>query len=357
MRRRKVALLGAGGWIGQHFVRLLAEHPFFEDPILGGGGRTSGKKLEDLWLLPEEGPPPSLARKKLVSLTPGSLAKEGVEVVFSALRTEEAATFETQLAQRGIAVFSTTPAHRMGERVPLVVPEVNGVHLDILKWRKEKGFLVTNSNCVTAGLVIALKPLLPLLKPKQVNVTTYQALSGAGFPGVASLSMCDNVLPYIEHEEEKLEVESRKILGTMNRRGFLPFNLHVYANCARVSTREGHLEAVSVEAKSEVSPEEIRKAWTGFHPIADAEGSSLPTAPEAPIIYRKEEDRPQPLMDRWAGSPTRARGMAVTVGRLRVRDNKVMFYLLVHNAVRGGAGGSILTAELSVKKAILGGQD
>lgn len=354
MRRRKVALLGAGGWIGQHFARLLADHPFFGDPILVGGSRTADRPLEDIWLIPEEAAPPSIAQRKLISATPATLAAQGVEIVFSALPSSEAGAMETEIASRGMAVFSNASAHRMDQDVPLVIPEVNGNHLEMLRPRKGKGFIVTNSNCSTAGLVLALKPLVPLLTPKEVNVVTYQALSGAGFPGVPSLSVADNILPFIPDEEEKLEMETAKMLGGADKAGFHPMDIKVYASCARVPTREGHLEAVTVDSRSEVSAGTIKDAWAGFRPLASTKGGTLPTAPESPVIFRGEDNRPQPILDRWAGTPARSRGMAVTVGRLRTRGRKVMFYLLVHNAVRGGAGGSVLNAELAVRNGILG---
>ncbi len=354
MRRRKVALLGASGWIGQHFARLLADHPFFEDPILSAGPKSVGKLLEDVWLLPEEGPPPSLTARTLVHTTPETLESEGVEVVFSALPSDEAGPLETELARRGMAVFSNASAHRMDRDVPLVIPEVNGDHLNLLKNRGKKGFIVTNSNCSTAGLVVALKPLLPLLKPREVTVTTYQALSGAGYPGVPSLASLDNILPYIPDEETKLGLEASKMFGSLQNGAITPLELPVYANCARVGTREGHLEAVVVDSKSEVSVDSVCAAWAGFRPMADVREGTLPTAPESPVIYRTELNRPQPLLDRWAGTPVRAKGMAVTVGRLRVQNRKILFYLLVHNAVRGGAGGSVLNAELALRKGLLG---
>ncbi len=354
MRRRKAALLGASGWIGQHFARLLADHPFFENPILCAGPRSAGKLLEEIWVLPELGPPPSLAARTLSTATPAALEREGVEVVFSALPTEEAGPLETELAKRGMAVFSNAGSHRMDADVPLVIPEVNGAHFDLLKSRKGKGFIVTNSNCSTAGVVMAIKPLMALLKPREVVVTTYQSLSGAGFPGVASLSITDNILPYIPEEEEKIERETQKMLGTVSAGKVLPMDLAVYANCARVGTREGHLEAVTLDAKVDVTESMVREAWAGFRPLSDVKEGTLPTAPESPVIYRAEPNRPQPLLDRWAGTPARAKGMAVTVGRLRVRNRKVMFYLLVHNAVRGGAGGSVLNAELALRKGLLG---
>lgn len=354
MRRRKAALLGASGWIGQHFARLLADHPFFDDPILCAGPRSAGKQLESVWILPEWGPPPSLAARTITSATAASLEKEGVEVVFSALPTEEAGPIETELARRGIAVFSNAGSHRMDRDVPLVIPEVNGAHLDLLRGRKSKGFIVTNSNCSTSGVAVAVKPLLPLLKPREIVVTTYQSLSGAGFPGVASLSITDNILPYIPEEEEKIERETRKMFGSVQDGSYVPMDIAVYSNCARVGTREGHLEAVTLDSKSEVSVEAVRAAWAGFRPLSEVREGTLPTAPESPVIYRAEDNRPQPLLDRWAGTPARAKGMAVTVGRLRVRSKKVMFYLLVHNAVRGGAGGSVLNAEMALRKGFLG---
>ncbi len=341
MTRIPCAILGAGGWIGQHFARLLDSHPFFEVQVLTGD-RNAGRTLGALWQLAELPPPRELEDLRLVRATARELADRGVRVVFSALPTEEAGPMETLLARSGIAVFSNASAHRMDRGVPLLVPEVNGAALG--RPPRGRAPLVTNPNCSTAGLVVPLAPLQKLLAPREVHVSTYQALSGAGYPGVPSLAVTDNLLPFIPQEEEKMAAESAKILGwpARGRRG----SVDLLAHCLRVPVREGHLETVTVRAGRRVSAAEVLESWKGFDPLTEGRSQGeLPTAPRVPVLFRSEPDRPQPLRDRWAGEPERARGMAVTVGRLRVDGPFVRFVLLAHNAVRGGAGGSVLNAE------------
>ncbi|MCI4336517.1 MAG: aspartate-semialdehyde dehydrogenase [Thermoplasmata archaeon] len=350
-RRIPCAVLGAGGYIGQHFVRLLAEHPEFELTWLGGGERSSGRALSDLWQL-EEAPPPAFAGAVLRPTTPARLAKAGVELVFGGLPSGVAGPIETECVRRGLAVFSNAADHRMDPRVPLLVPEVNPGHLALLDGRRAGvGPLVTNANCSTTGLVLGLAPVLPLLRPTRLHVATYQALSGAGYPGVASLSIADNVVPHISHEEEKLETETRRILGTLRGGRVRDRSLSVLAHCARVGVREGHLEAVTIEASRSPSLVELERAWKQFDPLAKA---GLPTAPHPPVELRREADRPQPVRDRWAGSSTRSRGMAAVVGRVRWEPPFLRLFLLSHNAVRGGAGGSVLNAELALARGYLG---
>ena len=353
MRKIPTAILGAGGWIGQHFARLLGDHPWFEPPLLVGGERTQGRTLEEIWQIPEEGPPGPIARERLTTASPAALERAGIRVAFSALPGDKASLLEPELARRGIAVFSNASAHRMDPRVPLLIPEVNPRHLGLLHPRPGRGFIVTNTNCSAAGLLLALKPLRDRFPVERVYVTTYQALSGAGFPGVPSLAIEDNVVPYIPEEETKMEEETRKVLGSLRGNGIRPLALRVIANCARVATREGHLEAVTVPGKF-TGEGDILRAWKDFHPLREGKEPALPTAPLDPVLVHPAPDRPQPLPDRWAGVPHRARGMAVTVGRLRVDPDGIRFYLLVHNAVRGGAGGSVLNAELAVREGLLG---
>jgi aspartate-semialdehyde dehydrogenase len=341
MTRIPCAILGAGGWIGQHFARLLDSHPFFEVQVLTGD-RNAGKTLGALWQLAELPVPRELEDLRLVRATARELADRGIRVAFSALPPEEAGPMETLLTQRGIAVFSNASAHRMDPGVPLLVPEANGPAM--ARAPRGRAPLVTNPNCSTAGLVVPLAPLRKLLSPREVHVSTYQALSGAGYPGVPSLSITDNLLPFIPQEEDKMASESAKILGwaAPGQRG----SVHLLAHCLRVPVREGHLETVTVRAGRTVSASEVLEAWKGFAPLQEARlQGELPTAPRYPVLPRTEPDRPQPLRDRWAGEPERARGMAVTVGRLRIDGPFVRFVLLAHNAVRGGAGGSVLNAE------------
>jgi aspartate-semialdehyde dehydrogenase len=344
------AILGAGGYIGQHFARLLGDHPAFGLPRLVSTERSGGKRLRDIWQLAEP-PPPALEDAVLTPMSPAELARSGIRVVFSALPSGIAGPVESALIRRGLAVFTNAADHRLDPEVPLLVPEVNGDHLALAEQRPAgQGLLLANPNCSTAGLVLALAPIVDLLVPRAVHVTTYQALSGAGYPGVPSLAITDNVVPYIEGEEEKIDRESARILGRRAGRQVTPRPIPFVAHCARVGTREGHLEAVTVEAATTIRRSELEEAWEGFDPLR---GESLPSAPHPPIEVRSEVDRPQPLRDRWAGHPARARGMAAVVGRVRWDPPYLRFFVLSHNAVRGGAGGSVLNAELALARGML----
>lgn len=346
-RRIRCAVLGASGYIGQHFARLLADHPSFDVPALGAGERSEGKRLREVWQL-AEAPPSLLEEVALTRWTPASLARAGVEVAFSALPSGTAGAAETELVRRGVSVFSNAADHRMDPTVPLLVPEVNGRHLGLVgEARSDRGLLVTNPNCSTTGLVLALAPVLGLLRPRAVHVATYQSLSGAGYPGVPSLAIADNVVPFIPEEEEKMQQESARILGRFHNRRVTPASIPFVAHCARVATREGHLEAVTVEAAARPTLRELEAAWRSFDPLS---GLRLPTAPHPPVELRAEPDRPQPLRDRWAGAPARARGMAAVIGRVRWDPPFLRFFVLSHNAVRGGAGASVLNAEYALER-------
>ncbi|MGA8535802.1 MAG: aspartate-semialdehyde dehydrogenase, partial [Thermoplasmata archaeon] len=322
------AILGASGYIGQHFARLLADHPEFGLPRLVATERSGGKRLADVWQLAEP-PPASMEEALLEPLSVGQIIRSGVQVVFSALPSGTAGPIESKLSRRGIAVFTNAADHRLDLSVPLLVPEVNADHLALASRRPAgHGILVANPNCSTTGLVLALAPILDRLSPRSVHVTTYQALSGAGYPGVPSLSITDNVVPFIDGEEEKIARESARILGHRDGRRITPSPLPFVAHCARVGTREGHLEAVTVEATVAIRRSEIEEAWREFDPLR---GESLATAPHPPIELRREADRPQPLRDRWAGHPARARGMAAVVGRVRWDPPFLRFFVLSHN--------------------------
>jgi aspartate-semialdehyde dehydrogenase len=343
-------ILGASGYIGQHFARLLSDHPSFAPPTLGAGERSEGKTLGEVWQL-AEAPPAALEAERMVRSSPSALARAGVKLAFSALPSGAAGPVESELVRRGISVFSNAADHRMDADVPLLVPEVNADHLAIARAaQRGRGLLITNPNCSTTGLVLGLAPVVQRLRPRAVHVATYQSLSGAGYPGVPSLSITDNVVPFIREEEEKMERETARILGVRRGRRIVPIATPVLAHCARVATREGHLEAVTVEARGRPTRSELDRAWRSFDPLARLE---LPTAPHPPIELRNELDRPQPLRDRWAGSPARARGMAAVVGRVRWEPPFLRFFVLSHNAVRGGAGASVLNAELALARGLL----
>ena len=348
--RFRCAILGASGYIGQHFARLLADHPWFDVPALVSTERSEGRTLADVWQL-AEAPPEVLAETKLVAASARSLARDGVRVAFSALPSGTAGPLESELVRRGVSVFSNAADHRMDPRVPLLVPEVNADHLGLISTRRPpRSILVTNPNCSTTGLVLALAPVRNLLAPRVIHVSTYQSLSGAGYPGVPSLSITDNVVPFIREEEEKLRQETARILGRRREDAIVPSPVPVLAHCVRVATREGHLESVTVEATRRPRLVALESAWRSFAPLRELD---LPTAPVDPVELRREVDRPQPLRDRWAGRPARARGMAAVVGRVRWTPPYLRFFVLSHNAVRGGAGASVLNAELAVARGLL----
>jgi len=345
-QRIEVGLLGATGAVGQHFVRLLAEHPWFRLTWLGASERSAGRRYGDLpWRLaaplPEE-----IARLAVETLRAGS----GPELVFSALDAGVAGECEAEFAARGHWVVSNARNHRMEECVPLVIPEVNAEHLGLVeRQREEKGWrggLVTNPNCATVGLAMALGALRGF-GPRRVVVTTFQALSGAGYPGVASLDAAANVIPYIPGEEEKLETETQKILGTIEGGGVRAHGVTISAQTTRVPVLDGHTEAVSVELEGAATREELLEAFAGF--AGEPQALALPSAPRHPIVVHERADRPQPRLDVESHG-----GMAVHVGR--VRPCPVLgwkFVLLSHNMVRGAAGAALLNAELLVARGLV----
>ncbi len=350
--RIPVAVLGATGMVGQRFIELLQGHPWFELVALAASEQHGGRSYAEVtrWRLPGSEMPASAAALPVVTCRPKALP--AVKIVFSALPAEVAGEIEADFARAGTAVFSNAKNYRMAADVPLIVPEVNADHAAAIvqqrKLRNWSGCIVTNANCSATPLVMALKPLQEAFGVRKVLVTTLQAISGAGYPGLPSYDILDNAIPYIGGEEEKVEHETRKMLGTWEEgQGFTDAPILVSAQCNRVATREGHLECASIELAGDASPEEIIATWEGFTP--EPQRLNLPSAPEQALVYRKEPDRPQTLRDRDAGH-----GMAVTIGRLRrcpILSYK--FVLLGHNTIRGAAGGSILNAELCVSKGLV----
>ncbi len=340
--RIPVAVLGATGMVGQRFLALLAEHPWFQVTVVAGSERSQQQRYGDavVWRLPAA-PPPAVLDLPVVA--PDALFD--APVVFSALPASVADAVEPLLAARGHVVFSNASSHRMAEDVPLLIPEVNPDHLSLLALQQARrhwpGLLVTNPNCSTIQIALALKPLADAFGVRRVQATTLQAISGAGYPGVASYDILDNVIPYIGQEEEKIERETRKILGAYQDGSIAPAPITVSAQCTRVAVREGHLACVSVElARDGMSSADLLEAWRAFCP--EPQERRLPSAPNPPIVVREEPDRPQPLRDRDAGD-----GMAITVGRVRpcpILGQK--FIVLGHNTIRGAAGASVLNAEL-----------
>lgn len=348
MKKIKVGILGATGMVGQRFVQLLEGHPWFQVTEMAASERSAGKNyaevMEGRWKLSSD--IPDYARSMTVKECTPNL---DCQLVFSALDAEVATPIEKAFAQAGYAVSSNSRNHRMETDVPLLIPEVNADHLKLIPVQKKnrgwKGFIVTNPNCSTIHMVLALKPLMPF-GLRQVMVTTMQALSGAGYPGVASLDILDNVLPFIGGEEEKIQTETLKLLGTFQKKEIRFADIQVSAQCNRVNVKDGHTECVSVKLDKKVEVEDILAAFKDFHPL---QGLELPSAPQNPIVLRFEPNRPQPRMDRDL-----EKGMASVVGRVRqcpVLDYK--FVVMGHNTIRGAAGAAILNAELMKKEGYL----
>lgn len=356
MGKVPTAVVGATGNIGQKLVGLLQDHPSFDLQMLCASTRSKGRSLAEAWRQEDFELSDAAASLPLEAIDPGAIARRGIEVVFSALPSEVAAKGEEDMAHLGLKVFSDASAHRMDRDVPILVPEVNPDHLGLVRLQgrrfREGGFIVTVPNCTIAGLSLPLRALRETLDFREVFVSTYQAISGAGYPGVPGLDITANVIPYIEREEDKMRDEARKILGTLKPDHVLDANLDVEAHCARVPVREGHLETATVVLKEEVDADAAMEALRSFRGLPQRKG--LPTAPHEPILVRREAHRPQPVMDVMAGRPRRARGMAVTVGRVRSSGRRLKFVVLSHNTLRGGAGGNVLNAELAQALGYLG---
>lgn len=340
--REKVGILGATGMVGQRFIQLLEKHPWFEVAWLAASDRSSGKSYAEAvrWRL-DTPIPAAVAAMKVSPAVPEGAPK----VIFAALDADIAREMEPQFAAAGCAVISNSSAFRMQADVPLVIPEVNREHLALLEsqsWRKESGgYIVTNPNCSAIGLVLALKPLAERFGLDSIFVSTMQAISGAGYPGVASLDIVGNVVPYIKGEEEKLEAETRRLLGRYDGSKVELLPAAITAHCNRVAVEDGHTESVSVKLSRPATREQIVAAWNDFAPLSS---DRLPTAPAHPVEIAEGVDRPQPRLDRMRGN-----GMAVTTGRLRpcgLLDWK--FTVLSHNTIRGAAGAALLNAELLV---------
>jgi aspartate-semialdehyde dehydrogenase len=349
MEKIKVGILGATGMVGQRFIQLLEDHPWFEISELAASERSAGKPYEEAvdgrWKV--ETPIPVKVASIVVKECKPNL---DCKMVFSALDASIAGQIEEDFTKAGYVVSSNSRNHRMDDDVPLLIPEVNAEHTAIIEQQKKKyngkGYIVTNPNCSTIGLVLAAAPLHKKYGIKRLMVTTLQALSGAGFPGVPSLDILDNVIPFIGGEEGKMESESLKLLGTLKGGKFVYADIKISASCNRVHVKDGHLECVSIEMEKKPSIDELIFTLKEFNPLKDL---NLPFSPPQPIIVKEEENRPQPKYDRDLG-----KGMASIVGRVRecpVLDYK--FLVLSHNTIRGAAGAAILNAEYLKVKGLL----
>ncbi|MHC1691488.1 MAG: aspartate-semialdehyde dehydrogenase [Sphaerochaetaceae bacterium] len=333
MDKIKVAVIGATGAVGQVFMWMLADHPWFEVAyITASAARVNQEYASTVhWLLPFE-MPTAIKQIMIEEFNADAMKARGVRIVFSALPTQVAAEAEPHLREQGFYVFSNASAMRYEKDVPILIPETNLSSLDLIKEQgyPNGGFVVTNANCVTTGLAVAIAPLRKF-GIKEISVCSYQSVSGAGYPGLSSFDITDNVIPYIGMEEEKIEKEIKKILS---------INPDVYAYCVRVPVMFGHLEAVWLTFEQEVGTEDILEAWKNFH-----EASTLPSTPAQPVVYNNANTFPQPKYAFW-GSP---KGMEVYTGRLKKKEHRIGFVLLVNNLVKGSAGGSIQNAEAFVE--------
>ncbi|KZX17394.1 aspartate-semialdehyde dehydrogenase [Methanobrevibacter cuticularis] len=346
-----VGILGATGMVGQRFIQILDKHPDFEITALTASSRSAGKRYEDAttWYLDDA--MPDSVKDIIVTDTDPTEVSNNVEIVFSSLPTENAAIVEPKFAKNYI-VASNASAMRMKKDVPLVIPEVNPEFLDLIEIQQRNrgwdGFIVTNPNCSTIALTLTLKPIYDSYDINRVYVSTMQAVSGAGYNGVPSMAIVDNLVPYIGGEEEKMESETLHLLGTLDGSDVTNANFGLSASCHRVAVVDGHTEAVFVELDNDVDIEDIKNTMKNFKSIP--QDLNLHSAPKNPVLIREENDRPQPRMDRNTNN-----GMSVTAGRLRkdpAFENSFKYILVGHNTVRGAAGASILNAEL-INKTIL----
>lgn len=336
-----IGILGATGVVGQRFIQMLERHPWFEVAWLAASDRSEGKTYADAarWRL-KTALPANVATMKVSPATTEGAPK----IIFAALDSSIAAELEPRFAAAGCAVVSNSSALRMQSDVPLVIPEVNAAHIRLIDgqaWRKQsRGYVVTNPNCSAIGLVLALAPLHRTFGLETVMAVTMQAVSGAGYPGVPSLDILGNVIPFIRSEEEKMEEETRKLLGQLNGTKIISASFAMSAQCNRVAVEDGHTESISIRLKTKAKAEEIIAAWNDYR--SEPQQLKLPSAPEHPVVYLEAIDRPQPRFDVDMGA-----GMTTAVGRLRpcgVLDWK--FTVLSHNTIRGAAGAAVLNAEL-----------
>lgn len=340
-----VGILGATGMVGQRFIQLLDNHPDFEITALAASSRSAGKRYEDAttWYLDNE--MPDSVKDIIVKETDADAMDNDADIVFSSLPTEFAAKVEKDFA-RDYVVASNASAHRMKKNIPLVIPEVNPEYLDMIDAQQKEnnwdGFIVTNPNCSTIALTLSLKPIVDNFNVDAIRVSTMQAVSGAGYNGVPSMAIVDNLVPYIGSEEEKMESETLHLLGNYDGEKVSKADFKLSASCHRVPVIDGHTEAVFVELDDDFDINDVKEKMANFKALPQK--LNLFSAPENPVIVKEEIDRPQPRMDRNAGN-----GMSVSVGRLRkdqAFDNSFKYVLVGHNTIRGAAGASVLNAEL-----------
>lgn len=356
MSKIPVGVLGATGTVGQRFVQLLAGHPWFEVVALTGSERTIGRPYGEAVDWRMGGNIPAGAAELTVQPTDVDLGVEGdPPVVFSALPTDEARTWEPRLAGAGFAVVTNTSVFRMTPTVPLLIPEINPDHTCLIREQRAgnnwSGFIVASPNCSTTSAILPLKIFQEAFGVTAVVMTTMQAISGAGYPGVPSLDILDNVVPHIGGEDVKLENEPKKLLGQVRDNKLVLADIAISAQANRVPVTDGHLASVSVKLERPATPEEAIEALKDWRPPAIS--AQLPSAPAQVLVYRDEPDRPQPRLDRDTGD-----GLVWTVGKVR-KDSvlDVRYLALTHNTLRGAASGSVLNAELLKVQGYIGGRE
>ena len=349
MEKIPVGILGATGAVGQKFITLLSNHPWFELRELAASERSAGKTYESVAPWKQMVSIPESIRGMIIKKCEPDLE---CRIVFSGLDSSVAGEIEKEFAKAGYWVFSNASSHRMDPDVPLVIPELNPGHMDIIACQQNNrgwsGAIVTNANCSSIVLALSIGPLQRTFGLEAVYVVTCQSISGAGYPGVPSLDILGNIVPFIPGEEEKIETETQKILGGLESGNFQPAEFTVSAQANRVPVEEGHLESVSVCLKEKISVEEAVDCWQQFS--GAAQKLNLPSAPDQPVVVFSEQDRPQPRLDVWKFG-----GMSVFVGRVRpcsLFDFK--YVVLGHNTIRGAAGASLLNAELAVQREMIG---
>ncbi len=366
MKKLRVGILGATGMVGQRFVSLLEGHPWFDVTVVAASPRSAGRKYDEAvlgkWAM-KTPIPPAIAEMIVLDVNEVDKIKKQVDFVFSAvdMTKEEIMAIENKYAENGIPVVSNNSAHRWTSDVPMIMPEINPGHIDIIQiqkknhgWSKGKGFIAVKPNCSLQSYLPAIAPLMKF-KPYEMVVTTEQSISGAGKTFDTFPEILDNVIPFIGGEDEKSEKEPLKILGSIKNGKFVDYaGLKISATCTRTPTSDGHMACVEVKFRKKPTQEQIIKAWQDYRPLPQQ--LKLPSAPDPVLIYNKEDNRPQTRLDRDAGTNShgRAAGMAITIGRLR--PSNVMDYKFVavsHNTIRGAAGGAILVAELLYKKGYL----
>ena len=348
MKKRKVAVVGATGAVGQRFVQLLDGHPWFTVSALTGSERTVGRTYQQgcRWVLPGEMP----VWAGDLPVLPSELGIDA-EIVFSALPSELAQNLEPAFAAAGYQVFSNASAHRMAADVPLLIPEVNPDHAVLVERQREQrgwsGCIVTNCNCTATGVTVSLKPLLDAFGLRRVFAVSLQAISGAGYPGVAALDLTDNVVPFIEGEEEKLQAEPLKMLGHCDGERVTPADFGISAHCNRVAVSDGHVVCVTAELAQPASADEVIATMQAFVPPQVVR--ELPSSPPQALSVRRESDRPQPRRDRETGG-----GMTTVVGRVRADSLLHLRYVVLsHNTIKGAAGGSLQNAEMLLSKGLV----